>query len=380
MDDLERKIRDRQIKVLEEEIEENHRQWESAISDEQRLMFQRRIDQKLSLIKTLQSNGNWEQKEHRDYSELQIYYNTNLDAVRAFECGYEKEKKGKYQQALIDYTEAIRLQSTYIIAYARRGVMFRKFDDRSSSLQDFHIAMSLSPYTAEDYLGRGIAKYYLGDEKGSIADYSEAIRLKPNYAAAYYSRGNAKDDLGDKQGAFADYTYAIYLKPDYSDAYFNRGTAHFYNDLKSMFNPLKILTSIRDFREAARLYQQTDTSKDCYEAKKRILFLYIWSSFLAILLLIIVGMMNGHLFSLVYADILYKFGNKKEAIEQYESIISRNPKFAQAYYNRGYAHKQVGKNQEALEDFQKAAQFYQEQGNTEMHNNSRDRIRELGGG
>jgi len=32
-----------------------------------------------------------------------------------------------------------------------------------------------------------------------------------------------------------------------------------------------------------------------------------------------------------------------------------------------------------LADFRKASELYQQQGNTEWYNNSRDRIRELGG-
>jgi hypothetical protein len=58
---LERKILDRQIKVLAQEIDEIRRQWKSTISDEQRLMLQRRIEQKLDLMHKLKRNGNRDQ-------------------------------------------------------------------------------------------------------------------------------------------------------------------------------------------------------------------------------------------------------------------------------------------------------------------------------
>ena len=41
--------------------------------------------------------------------------------------------------------------------------------------------------------------------------------------------------------------------------------------------------------------------------------------------------------------------------------------------------KERGEKQEALTDFRKASELYQQQGNTEWSNNSRDRIKELGG-
>ena len=77
MDELKRKLRDRQIKVLEEEIEEIHRQWESAQNDEQRLILQRRIDQKFDLLEKLEGSGNREQQEVvADYDET-IHLNSN---------------------------------------------------------------------------------------------------------------------------------------------------------------------------------------------------------------------------------------------------------------------------------------------------------------
>jgi hypothetical protein len=46
---------------------------------------------------------------------------------------------------------------------------------------------------------------------------------------------------------------------------------------------------------------------------------------------------------------------------------------------RGLIKKERGEKQEALADFRKASELYQLQGNIEWYNNSRDRIRELGG-
>ena len=72
-------------------------------------------------------------------------------------------------------------------------------------------------------------------------------------------------------------------------------------------------------------------------------------------------------------------GDKEGAIADYNEAIRLKPDSAAAYYNRGLIKKGRGEKQEALADFRKASELNQQQGNTEWYNNSRDRIRELGG-
>ena len=88
-----------------------------------------------------------------------------------------------------------------------------------------------------------------------------------------------------------------------------------------------------------------------------------------------------------YADAYYNcgstksdLGDKEGAIADYSESIRIKPNDADAYYSRGVRKKERGDKQEALADFRKAAELYQsQQGKTELYNNSRDRIRELGG-
>jgi tetratricopeptide (TPR) repeat protein len=72
-------------------------------------------------------------------------------------------------------------------------------------------------------------------------------------------------------------------------------------------------------------------------------------------------------------------GDKQGAIADYNEAIRLKPDFANPYYNRGLIKKERGEKQEALVDFRKALELYQQQGNTEWYNKSRDRIKELGG-
>ena len=71
--------------------------------------------------------------------------------------GNAYHRRGDYDRAIADYTEAIRLDPKYAIVYGNRGNSYR----------------------------------LKGDYDRAIADLTEAIRLDPKYAIAYNNRGNA---------------------------------------------------------------------------------------------------------------------------------------------------------------------------------------------
>lgn len=44
-----------------------------------------------------------------------------------------------------------------------------------------------------------------------------------------------------------------------------------------------------------------------------------------------------------------------------------NPQFTNAYRNRGFVRAQLGQNQKAIEDYEKAARLYNAQGDTQSY-------------
>ncbi|MCP3695602.1 MAG: tetratricopeptide repeat protein, partial [Planctomycetaceae bacterium] len=78
-------------------------------------------------------------------------------------------------KAFKDYTEAIRLDPTFALAYNNRGVIHNS----------------------------------IGDQDQAIADYSMAIELDPTLAIAYYNRGSTYESAGyDSASAEMDLAYA----------------------------------------------------------------------------------------------------------------------------------------------------------------------------
>ncbi len=116
-----------------------------------------------------------------------------------------QEKKGDYESAIADYSEAIRLDPKHAPYYLARGNAQEKKGDYESAIADYSKAIRLDPKHAPYYCARGNAQDYKGDYESAIADYSEAIRLFPKELHPYYMRASTRRRKGDLKGAIADY-------------------------------------------------------------------------------------------------------------------------------------------------------------------------------
>jgi len=146
-----------------------------------------------------------------------------LTVADYLERGSERQMKGDYEGAIIDFTEAIRLQPSYVDTYIQRGLVRTDIGDHEGAIKDFSEAIRLQPDYAPAYMGRGLARIDMNDYYGAIDDFGEAIRFEPNDANAYQCRGNARADKGDYSAALADFDVAIRLNPNDSAGFYYRG-------------------------------------------------------------------------------------------------------------------------------------------------------------
>jgi Flp pilus assembly protein TadD len=186
---------------------------------------------------------------------------------------------------------------------------------------------------ADDFFIRAKQKSSQKNYQSAIEDYTEAIRLNPNYYQAYNNRGSARENLGDKKGAIIDFNSALKINPNYATGYYNRGVARLNlgdNDEVAM----------TDFNQALKInpnYAQAYVNR---------------------------GIAHRRL------------GNPNKAIADHNQALKINPNFAYAYANRGISRFDLGDKQEAIADLQKAADLFQQQGNTELSQDMLARIRQ----
>ena len=96
-------------------------------------------------------------------------------AVQHYNRGVELQEEGNYEQAILEYTNAIELDPNFADAYYNRGIAYKN----------------------------------KGEFDNAIADYSRAIELDPNHTWAYYNRGNAYILKGEFDNAIADFNKVI---------------------------------------------------------------------------------------------------------------------------------------------------------------------------
>jgi tetratricopeptide (TPR) repeat protein len=223
------------------------------------------------------------------------------------------EQEAAFTSAIADYTRAIQLDPNLAAAYRERGRTYGEIGDHDTAVEDLNQAIRLNPDSVAAYNIRGLAYANKGDYDRAIADYTQAINLDPKDAAAYYNRGNAYDDKGDYDRAIKDYNRAINLDPKAAMTYNNRGNAY---QNKGDYDQ-----AIADCTQAINLDPN-----------------FAWA----------------------YHNRGLAYHNKRDydqAIEDYTQAINLDPKYAAAYHNRGLAYANKGDYDRAIEDYNRAINF-----------------------
>ena len=129
--------------------------------------------------------------------------------------------KGKYDRAIADLDQAIRLKPV-AEAYNNRGRAHADKGYLDQAITDLDQALRLKPDLAEAYNNRGIAYTKKRQYDRGIADFDQAIRLRPGNAEAYFGRGVAHHRKGDPAKALIDFRVAARLLPTSDPWYRNR--------------------------------------------------------------------------------------------------------------------------------------------------------------
>lgn len=148
---------------------------------------------------------------------LAIAYNNRGNAYNA---------EGKYELAIQDYDESIKLNPDYAKPFNNRGVAYRKKGDYDRAVADFDAAIKIDPNYADAFANRAEVYQKKGDYGGALKDFDEAIRLQPTSAAVLNERCWTRAIIGELQGALADCNEAIRLQPNLAVAFDSRGFTH----------------------------------------------------------------------------------------------------------------------------------------------------------
>ena len=246
-------------------------------------------------------------------------------AKEAYNRGNAALKVKNYDQAIVEYTEAIRLSSKYAEAYNNRGLAYYNKQDYDRAIADYDQAIKLEPKNADAYNNRGIAYRNKDDYDRAIADYDQAIKLEPT-ASRYNNRGLAYANKKDYDRAIVDYTEAIKLEPT-AARYNNRGLAY--------YNKQDYDRAIADYEAVLRLApNHANAKKSLEEAYDQAIKLEPTAS------------------RYFYRGVAYdNKGDYDRAIADYTEAIKLEPTTAR-YFNRGLAYANKGDYDRAIADYE----------------------------
>lgn len=231
-------------------------------------------------------SDNWDRKIIVCTTVIQDSKDTPGSRALAYNArGFAYANKGDSERAILDYTEAIRLDPTIAFVYLNRGEEYIRKRDIDRAITDFNQAIRLNPKLATAHTARGIAYATKGDFNRAIAsftdaiavdtnnvttaryhrgiaytkrgdfdlaidDHSEGIRRHPDHALNFYQRGKAYHAKGDAVRAISDFSVTIRLDPKYVRAHRERGGVHAAMG--------QIDRAISDYSEAIRLDPKSD--------------------------------------------------------------------------------------------------------------------------
>ena len=113
-----------------------------------------------------------------------------------------------------------------VLAYISRGEAYANAGADRQAVVDFTNSIKIRRDNPAAFAGRGRAKFSLGNLQGAIGDFAEAIRLSPTYSDYYVQRGHVYRVLGQPDPAIRDFTEALHFVPGSWSAFNERGLAN----------------------------------------------------------------------------------------------------------------------------------------------------------
>jgi tetratricopeptide (TPR) repeat protein len=312
--------------------------------------------------------------------------------------GYRAEDHGDYDVAIAKLTEALGHKLTKndrAKAYSTRGAAYhstRKFDE---AIRDFSHAIRLYPEWSQAHFSRGWSYQCKGEPDKAIQDFTEAIRHDQNAGWAYYDRGLLYLRRQQWDPAIGDFTEASRCLPKDIDPLLARGQAYLGKKeldraLASFagaiavdsFSPLAFLyrsnvyftmgesdKQLHDYREAERLSSLDPKNRldrpsfvpqsyhNIYRQLQEVHAKGDLDGTIELANQLISKELNWRYASPVLMDrgsAFYAKGEPDRAMIDYDQSIAFDPRNAGAHVNRALAWEKKGRRDEALRDYAEA--------------------------
>ena len=182
---------------------------------------------------------------------ITLIFTSFLAAQDWKELGFKALKNNDHQNAILYYSEAIKLDPGDDNSFTNRALAYSRLKDYDNAINDFTYALNMKPSDPViAYNSRGLTYYKLKQYEKAVEDYTNALKFNPEHRIAYYNRGLALKKLKRYDESVKDYSKAIELGLKTAPVYYSRALA--YRQLH------KKKESADDFNEYLKLSKNKD--------------------------------------------------------------------------------------------------------------------------
>ena len=291
-------------------------------------------------------------RRRKEYRKSIRYYKkalkqTPTNAEFLFHKALAYDEWGKLKKAVKYYLETTEVDANYTLAWKRLGAVYFLAADYRSAIDYYSRAVDSNPLDEDNFLQRGNAQLAMGNHHEAIRDYDLVLALDAENATAYFNRASARFSSGNAYEAVKDFSMVIDRRPEDRDAWLNRGISLlalelYPQALEDFDRALALDSSFSDiwWNRAYLLYEQGKIA----EARASILMATELAPGDAEAWLLL-----GRI----------EFGERKydAAVVAYNRCLKLNPRYAEAYLNRGEAKRVLGDEKEACKDWKKVLQY-----------------------
>jgi tetratricopeptide (TPR) repeat protein len=299
-----------------------------------------------ALIKLVGKEGEAEEtvpnKFNKEFAEMNANITSNPEDKSAYNRrGAANSNVGNYSAAIRDFTVAIDLDSSNVVAVTNRGITYAKMGEYELAIKDLDEAINFNKSDPLIFYIKGYVERQLGKYNAAINDFSKAAALNPRDALTYYMRGRTKMDQKDYPGALSDFEKALVVNPGYWAVFKYRAKL---NELQGNLD-----SALADYSTAISLNKKDSTvfilRAEVYEKLKM-------DSLAAQDYQHIIVLDKENLPILQKrGEACVRAGMNKEAITAFDDLLKRDPTYYDAYYYRGLAKFQLGEISNACGDW-----------------------------
>ena len=251
-----------------------------------------------------------------------------------------------YDEAIIDFNKAIKLDSSFRMAWHRLADTYLDYYKSGKALETMERAALHFPKSIATHLKLAEFQLILKRYPDALTTINKIFLMDPVHAEAFFMQGMILKEMGDTTRAITAFQKAVKEDPDLTDAWIN------ISSLLSKQDP----ESASEYLETAILIQPENEH-----------FLFAKANFMANQNLLIEAIdAYKHLIHIHpdFADAYYNLGllyldmdSLPLAYEHFDILSRIEPSYAKAYYYRGLSAELMGNLKMAKSDYEQTLRF-----------------------